>query len=392
MPVPTNCAIAGAVTDEGGNVESDATCGLRRGEPQNTDPQLAAALDAPRSRRCSPSRRPAPPWTSPPAAAGRSTSAACRARRARCATPARTSSTRRPRRRSRAAVRRSRSARRTRDRRSSARSTARPFTPCASPFDPGAAPGAHTLAVRAVDPQGKPDAHAGDVTFSFRRRDAATPAHAARRTPTPTPVVNRTVVVRRRSRGTVQGAACRRKRFVELDARRASRSGRRVDTKQGAVELTSIPKAGRAAGDGGVLRRHLRVTQSRGHHEPHAHRGARAVPEARRASAAAKKPKTRKLWGDGQGRVPHDRQVQRRDRPRHGVARAGLVRRHADARSREGVVRVRDKVKKRTVIVRAGKRYLARAAPLSWTDVRLPDDRPTGLRSTLGRRRDGRRR
>ncbi len=58
-------------------------------------------------------------------------------------------------------------------------------------------------------------------------------------------------------------------------------------------------------------------------------------PKSKRASAAAKKKKSRKLWGDGSGSFR--------------------------TRVRKGVVTVNDFVKHRTVIVRAGKRYTARA-------------------------------
>ena len=43
VTVPANCALATAATDEGGNLETQADCGLAG--HQNTDPQLAAALD-----------------------------------------------------------------------------------------------------------------------------------------------------------------------------------------------------------------------------------------------------------------------------------------------------------------------------------------------------------
>jgi hypothetical protein len=79
----------------------------------------------------------------------------------------------------------------------------------------------------------------------------------------------------------------------------------------------------------------------------------------KKASAAAKKPKTRKLWGDGSGSF----------RTRGSFSSATvrgtkwLVIDRCDGtltRVVRGVVTVRDFVKRKTVIVRAGKQYLAR--------------------------------
>jgi hypothetical protein len=80
----------------------------------------------------------------------------------------------------------------------------------------------------------------------------------------------------------------------------------------------------------------------------------------RKASAAAKKPKTRKLWGDGKGKF----------RTR-GTYSAATVRgtkwlvqdtcTTTHTRVTQGSVNVRDTVKKRTILLRAGKRYTARA-------------------------------
>jgi len=79
----------------------------------------------------------------------------------------------------------------------------------------------------------------------------------------------------------------------------------------------------------------------------------------KKASAAAKKPKTRKLWGDGSGNF----------RTRGSFSSATVrgtkwvVIDRCDGtltRVVKGVVTVRDFVKRKTVIVRAGKQYLAR--------------------------------
>ena len=88
--------------------------------------------------------------------------------------------------------------------------------------------------------------------------------------------------------------------FVDLDADRGIPVGSTVDTKKGTVELTSIPRAGRppetarstTASSGSASRSGittLTLTE------------ALAPAPSGRARAAAKKPKTRKLWGDGKG-------------------------------------------------------------------------------------------
>ena len=83
------------------------------------------------------------------------------------------------------------------------------------------------------------------------------------------------------------------------------------------------------------------------------------APCSSRARAAqTKKPKTRKLWGDGKGKF--------RTRGRYSAATVRgtiwLVQDSCDGtltRVRQGVVSVRDR--KRTVLVRAGRSYLAKA-------------------------------
>ena len=81
-----------------------------------------------------------------------------------------------------------------------------------------------------------------------------------------------------------------------------------------------------------------------------------------KASAAAKKKKKRRLWGNGSGRF--------RTRGRHSAATVvgtkWLVEDRCDStltRVVRGKVKVRDFVKKKTVTVRKGKRYIARARP-----------------------------
>ncbi len=87
--------------------------------------------------------------------------------------------------------------------------------------------------------------------------------------------------------------------------------------------------------------------------------GLAACPRGRAASVAAKKPKTRSLWGDGHGSF--------RTKGRYSAATvrgtkwlvedscAGTL-----TRVVHGVVSVRDDVRHKTITLRAGKKYLAK--------------------------------
>jgi len=84
-----------------------------------------------------------------------------------------------------------------------------------------------------------------------------------------------------------------------------------------------------------------------------------ACPKAKKAGAAASKPKKRRLWGDGKGKF--------RTEGKYAAATvrgtkwlvedtcAGTL-----TKVNQGTVDVRDKVRHKTVIVRKGKSYLAK--------------------------------
>ena len=126
-----------------------------------------------------------------------------------------------------------------------------------------------------------------------------------------------------------------------------------MDTKQGAVRI-------RRPADGRVLRRHLQAHPGQGRDRPDAGRAADGLQDRRaRRSAAAKKVKTRKLWGKGKGAF--------RTSGKYSAATVRgttwLVQDTCTStltRVTEGVVTVRDNVKKKNVVVRAGKRYTAK--------------------------------
>ena len=132
------------------------------------------------------------------------------------------------------------------------------------------------------------------------------------------------------------------------------RNGAEIDARKGVVEITRA--------DGGVAKFYdgiFKLSQSGGITTLTLSE-ALACPRA--ARTAQKKPKTRKLWGDGKGKFRTK-----------GSYAAATVRgtkwlvsdtcTSTTTRVTQGSVSVRDQVAKKTVVVRAGKRYVARARP-----------------------------
>ena len=181
--------------------------------------------------------------------------------------------------------------------------------------------------------------------------------------PTPTPplpepvagrTLNATPVV-----GTVKVKLPGSRRYVDLSQARQLPVGTSVDARKGTIEL-------RAAGNGGAAKffdglfKIAGQTKGRRPLTTLTLTEALSCPKAKRASAAAKKVKSRKLWGDGKGAF--------RTKGRYSAATVRgtkwLVTDRCTTtvtRVRQGSVTVRDTVAKRTVIVRAGRSYTARA-------------------------------
>ena len=172
----------------------------------------------------------------------------------------------------------------------------------------------------------------------------------------PVPVFHQTVVARVVS-GTVRVRRPGAKGFVTLSGTGSVPLGSTVDVKQGRLALSSVPKAGAAAQTAQFYDGIFKVTQPGSITQLQLDEALAACGKG--AKAAAKKPKTRKLWGDGSGSF--------RTRGQYSAATvrgttwlvqdscAGTL-----TQVKKGAVTVRDLVKRKTVILRAGKRYLAR--------------------------------
>jgi hypothetical protein len=240
--------------------------------------------------------------------------------------------------------------------------------PCTSPASfAGLAPGEYRFTVVAVDAAGN-RAAPGARAFTVTSPAVATPtlapgsAPAPPRIPTapfpaPRPQVGATVVLRELS-GTVLVRRPGATGFVALDATTGFPLGSEIDTRSGRVVLTSDPGGGkplqRAAFYGGLFV----VTQTGGYVELRLSEA--LAPCGRSAAAAAQKPKSRKLWGDGKGnfrtRGEYSSATVRGTRWLVQDTCAGTL-----TRVEQGVVSVRDTARKRSVLLRAGRSYLARA-------------------------------
>jgi hypothetical protein len=233
------------------------------------------------------------------------------------------------------------------------------FSACASPFAPALAPGTYRLEVVAIDATGAADPTPAVREFTVvatvtpeptvQPTPTATPAPTAAPTPSPTPTAQ--AVVAAPAKGTITVKRPGANAYVELDAAAGIPLGSTVDAKQGAVRITT-PR-GAAEFSEGIFR----LTQVGGITvltltEP-------LAPCAKgRASAARRKAKSRKLWGKGKGAF--------RTAGKYSAATvrgttwlvqdscAGTL-----TRVTQGAVTVRDQVRGKTVVVRAGKRYLA---------------------------------
>jgi hypothetical protein len=133
-------------------------------------------------------------------------------------------------------------------------------------------------------------------------------------------------------------------------------NGSEIDTRKGRVSITTSTPGEKADFFDGIFK----VSQTGGVTTLTLTEKLDCTKKSGAARASAKKPKTRKLWGDGKGKFRTK-----------GTYSAATVRgtkwlvtdacTTTTTKVTEGTVDVRDLVRKKTVLVRKGKPYVARA-------------------------------
>ncbi|MDA0164689.1 Ig-like domain-containing protein [Solirubrobacter ginsenosidimutans] len=233
------------------------------------------------------------------------------------------------------------------------------FGACTSPKTFGAlAPGDYVFSVRSVDAAGNAQTtqRAFTVTVPQQATPAPTPTPSVTPTgtPTPTPVANQSVDITPVS-GTVLIKLPGSKVFVKLSPS-LIKNGAEVDARKGVVEITRS--------DGGVAKFYdgiFKLSHSGGFTVLTLTEKLTGCPKPKKssASAAAKKPKTRKLWGDGKGKF--------RTKGQYSAATVrGTKWLVTDTctttvtKVATGVVEVQDFAKKKKVLIKKGKSYTAR--------------------------------
>ena len=157
--------------------------------------------------------------------------------------------------------------------------------------------------VRSVDAAG--NANETRRAFSVtapQQATADTDADAPTPTPTPTPSATRVVVAP--AAGTISVRLPGARTFGPLDVTRDIPFGSEVDTRKGRVTLTALPTAGKPPETADFYDGLFTVHKVGGFIELRLSEKLTGCPKARKstASAAQKKPKTRKLWGSGKGK------------------------------------------------------------------------------------------
>jgi hypothetical protein len=176
-------------------------------------------------------------------------------------------------------------------------------------------------------------------------------------TPVPTPVPPTPVAGQSVAAETVKGKVLVKvpgsNKFVPLDES-VIKNGAEIDTRNGTVEITRS--------DGGAAKFFegiFKLSQPAGTTTMTLSEKLTGCTK-RKASAAAKKPKTRKLWGDGKGKF--------RTRGQYSAATIRGTKwlvtdtcTSTITKVTEGAVTVQDLVKKKTTVLRKGKTYTARS-------------------------------
>ena len=152
-----------------------------------------------------------------------------------------------------------------------------------------------------------------------------------------------------------------RKHYVKLTAAAHIPVGSSIDTRRGRITVTAAQGKGKTA-SADFFDGLFKLTQTKGSKPltTLALIERLSCTRTKALSAAAKKKKSRRLWGDGKGRF--------RTKGKHSAATVvgtkWLVQDRCTStltRVVRGRVEVRDFAKRKTVVVRAGERYTARA-------------------------------
>jgi len=235
------------------------------------------------------------------------------------------------------------------------------FGSCASPKGfSGLAPGEYLFTVRSTDAAGntRTSSRAFTVTTVQQATPTPTPTPTGTVTPaqTPTPVPGASVVVAPKS-GVVLVKI--NGQFVPLATVKSIPNGSEVDARKGHVTLTSIPRPGAAPETAEFWDGLFIVTQSRGVTILKLSEKLAGCPKAFNATVAAAKKKTRKLWGSGKGAFKTE-----------GKYSAATVRgttwlvqdtcTQTTTQVKQGVVSVQDFAKRKSVLVKAPKKYVAK--------------------------------
>ena len=180
-------------------------------------------------------------------------------------------------------------------------------------------------------------------------------------TPAPTPQLPEPVAGRNVNatpvKGTVKVKLPRTSRYVDLSQAQQLPVGTSVDTRKGTVEIKAAGNGGTAKFFDGIFK----ISQTKGKRPLTTLTLTETLscPKGKKACASAAKKKSRKLWGDGKGAF--------RTSGQYSAATVRgtkwLVTDRCDSTTTkvtQGSVTVRDFVKKRNKVVRAGKSYTAR--------------------------------
>ena len=216
------------------------------------------------------------------------------------------------------------------------------------------APGSYTAQAVQSDVAGNTGVSA-PATFTV-----APPRVVVEPEPVPVPVLGKSVVAGRVS-GTVR-VKRRRGKFRTLGPGESIPLGSTVDATKGKVRITSAANAAGVTQSALFFQGAFVITQTGGS-KPVTQLALSpklSCPKGKKARTSAKK-KVRRLWGDGKGRF--------RTKGKHGAATVRgtkwLTQDSCNStlvRVKRGTVAVRDFAKKKTVVVKKGKTYVARPA------------------------------